>query len=229
MKLDYIIKIGGSILYDLKKAKKLLDVLETCLEGKFAITVGSGMLGELYKDYIKNLEPNLISFEDSVRNFSNIQSINASVLSSLNQNYCVCENTAGVYHTLNCGKLPILDSRGFIKVFGNDLYQKGDVRAANLCNYFNCKNLIIITNVSGVYDKDPNKSHDSHLLKKITTSELKKMGRTSVDPGLADRIEEYNLNCFVLGVDNLIKIENINMLESGTKIERGDRVYEKRN
>ena len=55
------------------------------------------------------------------------------------------------------------------------------------------------------------------------------MGRTSVDPGLADRIEEYNLNCFVLGVDNLIKIENINMLESGTKIERGDRVYEKRN
>ena len=229
MKLDYIIKIGGSTLYDFKKTKKLLGILESCLEGKFAITVGSGMLGELYKDYIKNLEPDLISFENSVRDFCNIQSINASILSSLNPNYCVCEDMDSVYHTLINRKFTILDSIGFMYAFKNDLYQKGDVRAANLCNYFNCNNLIIITSVSGIYDKDPNENLDSHLFKKITTSELKKMGRTSVDPGLADRIEEYNLNCFVLGIDNLIKIENVNILESGTKIERSEKVYEKKN
>lgn len=229
MRLNCIIKLGGSLLYDFEKTKSLLDNLVLESKGNFAITVGSGKLGELYKEFIGS---NQIPFNDSVRDYSNLQSINASVLASLNSNYIVCENKESVFNALVEGRVPILDSRGFMDVFKDDIYQKGDVRAANLCKYFNCNNLIIVTNVNGIYDKDPNISEDSHIIRRITSSELKKMGRTSVDEGLAERIEDYNLTCYILGVDNLVRNNgNINkeMLESGTVIEIGEKVYEKKN
>ena len=229
MKLDCIIKLGGSLLYDFDKTKELIDNLAFESKGSFAITVGSGALGELYKDFIGD---NQISFNDSVRDYSSLQSINASVLASLNSNYIVCENVEMVFNTLLEGKVPILDSRGFMDAFKNDIYQKGDVRAANLCKYFNCNNLIIVTNVNGIYDRDPRFYEYSHIIKRITSSELRRMGRTSVDEGLAERIEDYNLTCYILGIDNLVKNNgkiNQKMLDSGTVIEIGEKVYEKKN
>ena len=233
MKLDYIIKLGGSLLYDFPKTKKMLQKLIECRAGNFAVTIGSGILGEIYKDYIDKLgeDKKNIIFENSVRDFSSLQSINASILSALNSNYITCTTEEEVQAVLLLGGVPILDSRGFMDVFKDDIYQKGDVRAANLCNYFNCNNLIVITNVDGIYDKDPNKNNDSHIIKKISVDELKVMGRTSVDEGLAERIEEYNLTCYVFGVDGLLKCDNkINhaINETGTIIKESGKVYEKK-
>lgn len=220
--IDCIIKFGGSLLYDFAKTKKLLDEIYKDHNGRIAITVGSGMLGELYKDFINNLTDE-IPFNDSLRDFSNLQSINASVLTTLNNNYVVCINDDEVVEALNKGQIPILDARGFMDVFKDDIYQKSDVRTANLCNYFNCKNLIVITNVNGIYDKDPNKDTSARRIQVITPNELKQMGRTAVDEGLADRIEDYDLTCYVLGVDKLIESKGYigeEVLASGTKILR---------
>lgn len=226
--IDCIIKLGGSLLYDFSKTKVLLEEIYKNKKGRIAVTVGSGLLGEMYKDFISKLDGK-IPFNDSLRDYSNIQSMNASVLRTLNENYIVCTNDLEVKKVLLEGKIPILDARGFMDVFKNDKYQKSDVRTAHLCNHFKCKNLIIITNVNGIYDKDPNKDKTAERIKKITSEELKKMGRTAVDEGLAEKIEDYNLTCYVLGVDQLIKSKgNISkeLLDEGTAIERG-KVYEK--
>ena len=232
MKIDCIIKLGGSLLYDFSKAKKLLGKLGEGVEGNFAVTVGSGELGEMYKSFIDGLDSSEISYRDSVRDYSNVQSINASILSALNDKYVVCENDQQVEEVLSHGNIPIIDARGFIDVFRDDIYQKSDVRSANLCNHFNCKNLIIITNVNGIYDKDPNKHCDSHIIEHITVDKLKEMGRTAVDDGLAERIETYDLNCYVIGIDNVVKkngIVNEDLLNTGTKIERREKTYAKTN
>ena len=232
MKIDYIIKLGGSLLYDFQKTKKLLEKLYLDKSGNFAVTIGSGKLGEIYKSFLSDLGDDKVSFNDSVRNYSNVQSINASVLASLNNNYVVCTNQQEVNNVLEKGGIPILDSRGFMHVFQNNKYQRGDVRAANLCNYFDCNTLIIITNVNGVYDKDPKKNPDSHILKVITPDELETMGRTSVDDGLAEKIRNYNLNCYVLGIDCLLNTNckmDDDVFEMGTKIKGREKVYEKKN
>ena len=228
--IDCIIKLGGSLLYDFSKTKKLLEEIYKDHKGRIAITVGSGMLGEMYKEFISHLDDE-IPFNDSLRDFSNIQSMNASVLTALNPNYRVCTNDEEVEEVLNNKQIPILDARGFIDVFKHDRYQKSDVRTAHLCHHFNCKNLIIVTNVNGIYDKDPNIDQTARRIEKITSEDLKKMGRTAVDEGLADRIEDYDLTVYVLGVDQLIKSNghiDQDLLKEGTEIERR-KVYEKTN
>ena len=226
-----IIKFGGSLLYDFPKTKVLLDEIYRDSKGNIAITVGSGLLGEIYKGFIGNLNSK-ISFNDSLRDYSNIQSINASVLATLNSNYVVCTNDEEVEQVLKRGLIPILDARGFMDVFKNDIYQKSDVRTAHLCNHFNCNNLIVITNVNGIYDKDPNKDQTAKKYQVITPKELKKMGRTAVDEGLAERIEDFDLTCYVLGVDQLIESKGYideEVLSTGTKILGKRMIYEKKN
>ncbi len=228
--IDCIIKLGGSLLYDFPKTKKLLEEIYRDHKGNIAITVGSGMLGEMYKEFISHLDDE-IPFNDSLRDFSNIQSMNASVLTALNPNYVVCTSDEEVKDTLTKKQIPILDARGFMGVFMDDKYQKSDVRAAHLCKHFGCKNLIIITNVNGIYDQDPNKTETARVIQKITPEELKKMGRTSVDEGLAERIEDYDLTCYVLGVEQLITAKGQmteEVLQQGTEIRRKGKVYEKK-
>jgi len=228
--IDCIIKLGGSLLYDFDKTKILLEEIYRNHKGKIAVTVGSGLLGEMYKDFISHLDDE-IPFDDSLRDFSNIQSINASVLIALNSNYVVCANDEEVCSALGNGKIPVLDARGFMDVFKDDFYQKSDVRTAHLCDHFYCNKLIIITNVNGIYDKDPNKDVDARKITKITPDELMKMGRTAVDEGLAERIEDYDLTCYVLGVDQLIESKGCideDVLSNGTEIKRRGKVYEKK-
>jgi len=228
MKLNCIIKLGGSLLYDFPKTKELLKELEKEKNSNIAITVGSGALGEMYKEFISSFSEQ-IPFRDSLRDYSNIQSINASILTALNPNFVVCTNDEEIEEVLRKGKIPILDARGFMKVFEKDTYQKSDVRSAHLCNHFHCKNLIIITNVNGIYDKDPNQNETAQRIEKITPEELKKMGRTAVDEGLAEKIEEYDLTCYVLGVDSLVKGKTKEeIITSGTEIKRREKVYEKK-
>lgn len=227
MKIDCVIKLGGSLLYDMSLARKMLDAIYENNSNNVVVTIGSGYLGEAYKQFLQdnNINP---KYEDSVRDWTNIQSINASIISSINDNYVVCCNLNEIEITLQNKKIPIIDSRAFMDVFKNNQIQKSDVRTASICNYLNCSNLIIVTDVSGIYESDPKKCEKAKIIEKISAEELKKLGRTSVDEGLAEKIIEYDLNCYVLGIKNIL-IHNGKMEEevfsTGTKIRR--KKYEK--
>lgn len=222
MKIDYLIKLGGSLLYDCSLTNILLDQLYNNKQNNIVVTVGSGYLGEMYKDFVYNQNNLNISFNDSLRDYSNIQSINASILSSMNENYIVCNNKDEINCVLKQGKIPIADARGFMSVFRNDKYQKSDARAAHICHHLECENLIIVTNVSGVYDSDPNLNPHATIYPIISAEQLRKIGKTSVDEGVAEQIIEYNLNCCVVGINNLIlnygKIDD-NLFSTGTVIK----------
>ena len=227
MKVDCVVKLGGSLLYDVSLAKKMLDALYDNNSSNIVVTIGSGYLGEVYKKFLSDngIEP---GYDDSVRDWSNIQSINASIIASINNNYVVCSNLNEIETTLLNEKIPIIDSRAFIDVFKNNQVQKSDVRTASICKYLNCSNLIIVTDVSGIYESDPKKCENAKIIERISAEDLIKLGRTSVDNGLAEKIIEYDLNCYVLGIKNILKYNGKmeeDVLSTGTKIRR--KVYDK--
>lgn len=221
--IDFVIKLGGSLLYNIYIAKELLDCFDENEKNNLVFTVGSGYLGEAYKDFVITKNQLTVSFSNSVVNWANIQSINASILATLNPNYVICNNLEEIHKAIEDNKRPIADARGFLDLYKNDAYQKSDVRSAYICKKLNCKNLVIVTDVAGIYTDDPKKNPDSHVIPTINAQLLKSIGRTAVDPGLAEKIIDFDLNCYVLGISNLInnkgKLDE-NVISTGTVIKR---------
>ena len=139
MKIDCVIKLGGSLLYDVPLAQKMLKVLNDSNNGNIVVTIGSGYLGEVYKQFLSdnNIE---VEYNDSIRDWANIQSINASIIASLNDNYEVCNSIEEINKTILNKKIPIIDARGFLDVYKDNDIQKSDVKSASICNYLKCNN-----------------------------------------------------------------------------------------
>lgn len=222
MKIDYVMKLGGSLLYDLDKTRQLLKRIENSENNNVVYTVGSGYLGEVYKKWVRDDNGISVPYENSIKIWSDIQSTNANVIAGLNSRFVVCDNEEEIAKTLKQGKRPILDARGFHEEFKDLKYQTTDVRSARLCKMLNCTNLVIVTDVDGIYSGDPKVEVKSRKLKKINVRELAKMGRTSVDNGLAELLIEYGITGYVVGIENLLKSKDIlkrEVLKEGTVIE----------
>lgn len=222
MELDYIMKLGGSLLTDLDKTKILLNRIKNSPNKNIAYTVGSGYLGEVYKKWIKEEHKLSVPYENSIKIWSDIQSINANIVASLNDSFVVCNNQAEMEDALNVKKRPILDATGFHENFTNLKYQTTDVRTAQLCHILGCKNLIIVTDVNGIYETDPKKDNNAKKIMQIKARDLIGMGRTSVDQGLAELLIEYGINAYVIGIDDLANGKGLakeDIKEKGTIIE----------
>lgn len=222
MELDYIMKLGGSLLTDLEKTKILLNRIQNSPNKNIAYTVGSGYLGEVYKKWIKQEQKLPVPFENSIKIWSDIQSINANILASLNNNFVVCGSREAMEKALSMQKRPILDATGFHESFRDLQYQTTDVRTAQLCHILGCKNLIIVTDVDGIYENDPKKDNDAKKIMQIKAKDLINMGRTSVDQGLAEMLIDYGINAYVIGIEGLVKGRGLSkeeIKENGTTIE----------
>lgn len=202
--IDNIMKIGGSILYDMDKTRRLLKIIENSKEHTTAYTIGSGHLGEEYKKWVKDQNGISMPFTNSIMAWSNIQSINANIISAINGSFVVCQDKKSAEEALTAHKRPILDARGFHKYFEDLKYQTTDVRTAKLCYVLGARNLIVVTDVNGIYTSDPKKSLSSKKITLIEPEELMSMGRTSVDKGLAETLIDYDLKCYVVGVDSIL-------------------------
>ena len=222
MKIDYVMKLGGSLLYDLEKTRALLSRIASSSNHNIAYTVGSGYLGEVYKKWVREDNAVSIPFDNSIKIWSDIQSANANIIAALNPNFIVCDNEDEIEDAIKSGKRPLLDARGFHDEFKDLKYQTTDVRSAKLCEKLKCKNLIIVTDVDGIYSSDPKKDSKSHRLGRINARELAKMGRTSVDKGLAEMLIQYGITGYVVGIDSLVQSKDLSKtetLENGTVIE----------
>lgn len=203
--IDCIIKLGGSLLYSIPKIDCLISKLAKD-NVKAILTVGSGYLGEVFKEFI-NTNSIELGFETAINCWSNIQSINANIITGINQSVSLCSNINDITNILDSGKLPIIDTISFHSELSNLLLQTSDIRSACLGYKFNCNKLIIMTDVGGIFDKDPKKFSDAKKIKEITATKLSQMGRTSVDKGLAEKIIEYKIITYVIGADEYINSE----------------------
>lgn len=93
--------------------------------------------------------------------------------------------------------------------------QTTDGVSVKLARAIGCKDVINVTNVDGVYEKDPRKNPGIPMLEKITHDKLIDIVGTHFTPGMntvidpiaAKILKDDNINCYVLGgdLDNIEK------------------------
>ena len=224
--IDYIVKIGGSVLYSISKTKKVLDKLAKTKE-RIAIYVGSGAIGEAVKRLVNSDGENVVfSKENGFLVTSSIHKINALILCSLSDSVILCYNKEECISGIRNNYKPILDSEGFAKVLANEELLQTDFQAALLCKHFDVKKMVIVTDVNGVFPVDPKSNANVERIKNISTKELMCLGRTSVDSGVAKIIDECSMECIVVGCDEIIATEEWNydnFKDIGTVI-RGEKI-----
>lgn len=202
MEIDYVIKLGGSLLYDIEKTRLLL---QRSKDSQFhnVYLIGSGYLGEVFKKW-KNMNNILLSFQNSAKCWANIQSINACIINGLDSDFLPCSTIDEIYQIISEKKQPIIDTRDFYKYFSTSPNQKSNVRATLACKMLQCKKLIIFTDVNGVYSEDPKNNIKATKFKEIQAKELISMVRANLDEGFAENLINYGITAYIIGINEFL-------------------------
>lgn len=207
MRPQYYIKIGGSLIEDISQLDHFLVKLVHIFGTSVIINVGSGYLGEVYKQWVSIDERIENNYYISSQNWSIIQQLNANIIAALNGNYSVGSTMSEVEDILSQMKIPIINPIAYSdELFSLKLYTS-DLKAVYLCNKFKCNELIIFTDVDGIYTVDPKKNADAQKIKRITPKQLAKMEKTSLDYGAHELLMKYHIPCRVCGVAEFLDPE----------------------
>lgn len=202
MKIDFLVKLGGSLLNQPSLARLLLGKLVD-VEDRIALTVGSGPLGDAFKslgqDDLLADNPN-----ESAECWSAIQSVNARVLKGMNQNLVLAKTLDDIVAHVGCGRLAIVDALPFSAHFQSLQYQTTDVRSAHIAGLLGCRRLVVVTDVNGVFTDDPKRATSAVQVKYLKATDALLTTRTSVDVGLPEQLVDSGLTCFVIGASELL-------------------------
>lgn len=221
-----VLSLGGSLIIPqeininyLKKFKQI--ILANLKEYKFVIVCGGGSIA---RKYINSLEK--INVSEELQSFAGISTtrMNARFMSyffGINQKY-------GIPHTLN-------NLKKYLKkqdiVFCGALEYKpnqtSDSTSAQIAEKLNCP-FINLTNVKGLYDKNPKENENARLIKNISWDDFYNLAKKIkfkpgqhfvLDQKAAQIIKENKIQTYITGQDlkeleNLLKNKDFN----GTKI-----------
>ncbi|MFC2143352.1 hypothetical protein ACFLQN_03055 [Candidatus Aenigmatarchaeota archaeon] len=162
--MKIVVKVGGSILFDdfgVKNcyAKKLIPILEQInKKNQFILSIGGGKFVKNYEKNAKKLLPFSKIQESSIKIlqanavlFSNL--LNTKPIFNLNE---VNKKTNGVISGICPGRSTDANAAICAEIIGADLFVK-------------------LTNIDGVYDKDPNVYKNARHIEKIKFSDLKRI------------------------------------------------------
>jgi len=193
--MKIVVKVGGSLVFsdngaDAKYLGKLIPVLES-VKNKHQLIVSIGG-GRYLRNYMR-----YISMNDKDREEIYIQLLYANVLllskmlkmKPLRTIDEIDEKTTGVIGGIAPGR-------------------STDANAAIAASIIKADMLVKMTNVDGIYDKDPKKYKDTKLFTKIKFSELKPKERTGpvdygvLDPLCIETIKKHKIKSFVISGEN---------------------------
>lgn len=219
--IEYLIKLGGSLLNNLPLYGMLLDKFATSPDN-CVFYVGSGVVGEQIKQWLSGERRVCISKENGFLMTASIHRINALVTSSINKNFVLCQNENDLQLALEEHKKPILDTEAFKSVLNDNSNLKTDYQSAVLCNYFGIKKMVIVTDVSGIYNSNPKTNENASKISYLHACDLEKLKSSCVDLGVAEKLIEGEIECIVIGVEEILKLNITNyssIKETGTIID----------
>jgi uridylate kinase len=222
-----VLSLGGSLIIPdnvnikyLKEFKKV--ILKNTRKYKFVIVCGGGSIARKYISALKESKAN--------EKFQSFSGISATRMNARFMNYFFKINPEhGIPHTIKILKKYIKKQDivfcGALEYKPN---QTSDSTAAGIAKYFKTK-FINLTNVRGLYDKNPAKYKNAKFIKEISWKEFDKMANKSkFQPGqhfvldqtasgviLRNKIPTYIIGKDLKQFDNLLK----NKKFKGTKIE----------
>lgn len=206
--IEYIVKLGGSLLYDLEKYRVLLERFVT-FNGHCAFYIGSGGLGEYMKSWLKDNKEVCISKENGFLLGASIHRINALVTCSINSSYSLCYSIDSCSSYLEEGKRPILDTESFGNIISIKENPKTDCQAAIICKYLKVPKMIIVTDVNGIYSSNPKSNLKAKKIEYIHAKDLGKLDTSCVDKGLDKILSDGSIECLVAGIDDVIELRKV--------------------
>lgn len=214
-----VISLGGSVIVPdkpdyifLKNFKKLIYKISK--KDKIVICTGGGKTA---RDYIEILEKEKLS--EYARDLVGIECtrLNAKLLSSFLGEICNKEIPKELEEVADLSK-----NNKVVVCGGLSPGRTSDGTTAQIADYLNSGFFINITNVKGLYDKDPKKFKNAKLIKKISYKELEKMmekfkekpGQHFIIDSLAlELCKNEKIKIFIIGKD----IKNIERTIKGKK------------
>jgi hypothetical protein len=198
--MDAVIKVGGS-LAETTDALKALGVELCRIAKKYAIVVvpGGGKFADAVRAFDKKFTlPPVVSHRLAILAMDQY----GLVLSQLIPESCTIDALKDARRISNAKKVLIFPPSKLM--FQDDALEASwDVTSDSIAAYIACRlhaeRVILVTDVDGVFTKDPKTHADAKLINEVSVEELlSRVGRTSVDKFLPKFLSKNRLDCYVV-------------------------------
>lgn len=208
--IDYVIKFGGSILenYDIF-VNIIIKIEDLSKKGiKFLIIPGGGptdnKIEELDKQY--KLKPDIHH-----RSCARAQDQTGLIIANnlVTKNLKVCENFEEVHRAILKNKIPVLLPSQIIFLinpFEKTWAITSDAMAAWFAWLIECKEVIVLTNVDGIF-RDKKMNEYKNLIREITATNLLELGHTAIDSCMPPFLKKNGINSWILNASFPNRIE----------------------
>jgi 5-(aminomethyl)-3-furanmethanol phosphate kinase len=195
-----VIKVGGSLALSPQKLKTLCRKLSDISQKQRLIIVPGG--GE-FADTVRALDERFdLAVQSSHQMAILAMDQYGYLLTNLISNSCLVDKLENVKKVLDSGKLPIFLSSSYFACadpLPNSWDITSDSIAVHIAGQLGACRIVLITDVDGIFTKDPRKFADAKLILMISAKELKSFEeRTSVDKYLPKLLSETKIQCFVI-------------------------------
>jgi len=209
--MDAVIKIGGSIAEDPERLRALCTKLSEFAK-KYAITVvpGGGKFADVVRDFDKRF-----TLSSGIAHRMAILGMDqfGLILSQIIPNSCATYLLNDAKQLSEIGVVPIfLPSRLMFKEnpLENSWIVTSDSIAAYVASRLRAAKVLLVTDVDGIFTKDPKRHSDAKLIERLSVKELLKFNqRTSVDLYLPKLLLESEIDCYVVNGKHPERIEAI--------------------
>ncbi|AHH08547.1 UMP kinase [Borrelia anserina] len=214
-----IISLGGSIInpnkINIKYIKNLKNLIFQWVQKdnkrKIILITGGGKTAREYQDAYKQINPNFKNHElDEIGIMAT--KLNAKLISKAMQPFCIDNIVSDPTQDFNF-KGQILVASGWKAGFSTDYI------AVKFAERFKSAEIINLTNVNQIYDKDPKKFNDAKGLKNITWNELQDIVGNNWEPG-------SNLPFDPIATKLALKLGLKAYILNGTKLQNLKKVFD---
>ncbi len=195
-----VIKVGGSIAPNPEKLHALCQKLLDLSKRHRLIVVPGG--GE-FADTVRQLDARLhLSKQASHRMAILAMDQYGLLLADLMADSILVNELGEVKKALDEGKLAVFLPSTLL--FCDDpLENSWDVTSDSIALYIahrlHADKLLLVTDVDGIYTRDPKMDKTAKLIENITLKDLLVIGqRTSVDNALSKLLQQWQINCYIL-------------------------------
>jgi 5-(aminomethyl)-3-furanmethanol phosphate kinase len=198
--LDAVIKVGGSLAENPKILKALgKELCQIAKTHSIAIVPGGGKFADVVRDLDQKYAlPASLSHKLAILAMDQY----GMFLSHVVPDSFIHDSFEGTQRLTDDGKIPIFLPSKLLSQ--EDPFEPSwDVTSDSIAAYIavkvNAAMAIFVTEVEGIFTKDPKKHVDAKLLQKISARELASRGeRTSVDKFLPNFLMENPVDCYVV-------------------------------
>ena len=185
--MKIVISLGGSIIIpdevNYTYLKKFVSLIKKYSKNnKIAVVTGGGVTARKYINSLRkdNLNEDIYSLIGIATTKLNARLVNGFFNKIVVD---LPDSLIEVKKSLEKGNIVIIGSLGFQP----DMTSDGD--AAQVAEYIKADLFLNLTNVTGLYDKDPKKFEDAKPLEKLSWKEYRKLIPSKWTPGLASPID----------------------------------------